>query len=116
MRNLRIFQSSRGRFTAGIQVMPDGRVLATYALCGPKDRYVRRTGFDRVVGLFKSGQNPPLEVGNVDPSSNLVQNVFDPWYAALATLDTTEFAQHTDRTGEITATIKGVLSLSTSVV
>lgn len=102
MRNMRIFQSSRGRFTAAIQVMPDGRILGTYALCGPNDRYVRRTGYDRAVGLFNSIKNPPIELGHVDvDNTNLVEEVFKPWYAAIAQLDVEAFGNYDYREGGI---------------
>lgn len=105
MRNMRIFQSSRGRFTAAIQVTDTGHIYTTFALCGPNDRYVRRTGYDRVVGLFKSKQTPPMPLGVVAPGVDPVETVFKPWYAALSHLDTTAFADYDGRSAAIVNTL-----------
>lgn len=78
-----VFQGSSGRFTVAVQTVGNN-VRASFALCGPRDQFVRRVGFHRVSGLLSArpGTAGVLELGTYD-GDNVYRDVVKPIFGRL---------------------------------
>lgn len=102
---IKVFQSSRGRFTVALQ-LNSGKVTAGFALCGAKDQFVRRVGFHRATGLLNSkpGTRGRLSLGSYH-GSDFYNEVANPVFNNLQSI-AEQLAQSDDR---VCSLIEGIV-------